>query len=105
MANINQETRKKIVYPINQKYLPQKKSSYSRLSPGLKTLVHFLHLPPLMRQIDTIQKIINNWARKDSKSLPSATIIQLPKKKGGWNLTNIKAAVKARSAKTSAKLL
>src|SRR6185369_8446305 len=56
---------------------------------------------PLMKQVDHIQKLINNWTRGDSKSLPSAAKLQLPKSCGGWNLTNIKAAIKARSASTT----
>jgi len=60
--------------------------------------------PPLMKHIDTVQRLLNNWVRNDSKSLLSASIIQLPKSQGGWNLVNVKSAIKARSAITTKKM-
>jgi hypothetical protein len=61
--------------------------------------------PPLMKHVDEIQRLLNGWVRGDSKSLPAASIIQLPKREGGWNLTNIKSAILARNANTAHKLL
>jgi hypothetical protein len=60
--------------------------------------------PPLIKHIDAAQKLLNNWVRGDSKSLPAASIIQLPKSSGGWNLTNVKSAIKARSTMTTKKM-
>src|SRR6185369_601308 len=51
---------------------------------------------PTMAQADKIQRTLNNWARKGGKTLPSAETLQLPVHKGGWNLTTVKAALKAR---------
>ena len=53
-------------------------------------------VPPLLKQVDEIQVLLNNWARKDSKTLPAAAIIQLPIRQGGWNLTNMRASLLAR---------
>ena len=61
--------------------------------------------PLLMSQADDIQRILNKWSRKGGISLPSAKILQLPKPEGGWNLTNVKSALMARSAMITKKLL
>lgn len=61
--------------------------------------------PPLARHMDQIQRLINNWARSGSVSLPTATILQLPKELGGWNLVNVRSAIAARSAMSANCLL
>ena len=61
--------------------------------------------PPLLMQADKIQRIVNNWARKDSKTLPSANLLQVAKKEGGWNLCNIRSGILARTAMMGKKLL
>jgi hypothetical protein len=51
----------------------------------------YIH-PPSMKNADEIQTLLDNWTRSDSKSLPAAKTLQLPRAQGGWNLTTVKAS-------------
>ena len=61
--------------------------------------------PPTAGQRDIIQHLINNWAKKESRILPTPAIFQLPVHLGGWNLTNIKASIMARQTMMASKLM